>query len=1147
MKFIIIFLFAAGLQVSATGYSQITLSQNNVSLKKIFREIEKQSAYLFLYKDKLLKNTEDVSINVTGASVEEVLDACLKNEPLSYKIVGKIIVIKAKERTDIVKPAITILPEAPLNIINGTVKDDKGNPLAGVSVVIKGSAKGTSTGVNGSFKIDANVGDVLEFTIVGYQKKSVTVGKQTEINVTLELAVSGLSDIVVVGYGTQRRADLTGSVATVDAKQLENRPLPNVGAALTGLSPNLNISLDGLMGGEPGHGYDFSIRGMGSINGKSSPLILVDGVASNINNIDPQDIATVSVLKDAAASAIYGSRAPFGVILITTKKGRRDGSVSVQYNGEMIMGSLLGVPHYENSLIYGTALNQASANAHQPDFFNAAFMERIKGYINGTYPYPYDPANPPTSVFNGRTLGNDNRDYPYIYLKNHKIDSRHNINVSGGNERVQYYVSAGRFDQGGFYNYGYDQYLRYDVLANLEIKATNWLRLGVNTKYTNSKTDYPEGITSVDKNYFFDQSFFVYGPNTPMYNINGTLYNPLLNNLERAGRVKSNPDDLVMTLKGELEPIKGWKTNISYTYNPANVNGTDNPKPVLVEVGNGTIGNIGKPSSQYKSDFSFSRYSLFNVTTGYDKTLGDHKLNALVGYEEEYNFYSSLHSEGVGLITDEVLSLTTTIGNKTTSDRKSDWGTQGVFGRLNYSYRDKYLLGISGRYNGSSKFASNRRWGFFPSASAGYVISNESFWEPLNKYVNFFKIRGSYGSLGNQNVADYLYIPVLNITSEHPNWIIDGVREPMAGIPNIISDNLTWETVRTSNIGLDAEFLNSHLNASLDLFKRETVDMIGPTETLPYILGAGSPPTNNASMRTTGFELSANWHDRLSNGLTYNVGIILGNNKSKILKYKNDKGLINTWYDGKNVGEIWGFISDGLIQEIGEKMPDQSAIDTRWGPGDMKYKDLTGDGKITKGSQTLNDHGDLTVIGNTTPQYEFGITGGAQWKGFDLYLQFHGLLRQQLPFGTATREIFWGLGTSYAVTGIFKGSPALDYWRPANETNILGPNTNAYLPKPYLSNETQKNREYQSRYVLNGAYMRLRFLQLGYTIPQEISKRAFINKLRIFLAGSNLFTITGLPKAMDPVQTPVASVKSNSPGMFYPVGRSYTVGLSITF
>lgn len=1144
MKLTIVLLIGFFLQVTAEGYSQkITLKENNISLQRLFEKIKVQTGYHFFYADEVLANTRRINVNVVDAEIEQVLDAFLKSQRLTYTISERTIIVK-RDNEERVEKTQAPDPLPPVEI-RGRVVNQQGEPLPDVSVVIAGTRVGTTTNTDGRFTItapdDKNI--VLEVSSVGYQTKRVNAGRQTEVNITLEVDVSDLSDVVVVGYGTQKKANLTGAVASISNEVLENKPLPNVGEVLRGVSPNLNIDL-GAYGAEPGAALSFNIRGMGSISGNSAPLILVDGVEMNINNLDPGTIENISVLKDASASAIYGSRAPFGVILITTKKGKKSEGVSVQYNNNLIIGKSLGIPHMENSLIFATVYNQAAINAGSPPQYPDEQMQRIKGFIEGTYKTEFDPANPTTSVFTGRRIGNANYDWPHILFRDYKFDQRHNVTVSGGSDKVQYYVSLGYFDQNGFYGVGYDEYKRYDLLANLSTQTTKWLKFNLSAKYANTHTDYPIGITTVERRYI-GNSLFSFGPIQPRYNPDGSDANPLMRYLESSGRDKTDINDLLVTLGAEIEPIKGWKTNFSYNYNITEMNEGVVSLPVMVALGNGKFGNIGKPNSAYESRFSHSPYKLINVVTSYEKNLGNHYFKVLIGYEQEDRYYTSLYGRKENLISVSVPSISTALGEPTLQDNKYDWATQGVFGRVNYNFKEKYLLEFSARYNGSSRFDPASRWGFFPSASAGYHISKENFWKAIAPYVNQLKIRGSYGSLGNQNVAAYLYIPTVNVNPQTP-WIINNARPPYASTPGIISENLTWETITMTNLGIDAGFLNNRLGLTFDVYNRKTTKMFGPQETLPYTLGTGTPTANNASLSTKGFELILNWNDRIGSNFSYNAQISIGDSRSKILQYRNESGFIDNWYNGKAAGEIWGFVTDGLIQTADEKMPDQTALYPKWGPGDMKYADINGDGKITEGLRTLTDHGDLTVIGNNTPRYNIGLAAGFNWKSLDFNMNWSGSLKQDyLPgFGVNT---FWGLTNTWANSAVFKDAPVLDYWRPADESNILGPNTNAYFPKPYFSNETFKNRAPQSKYVLNAAYLRLRNLQVGYTLSADISRRVYIQKARVFISGGNLVTIKNLPKDVDPEQTIIGEEGYNNNGSFYPMSTTFTIGVNLTF
>lgn len=1150
LTIVIFFLAVAGIMASET-YSQtarLTLQLKDATVREVLSKIEDNSEFFFLYNSKLVDVDRKVSVEVSDQMIDQILTDLFRETDVVYAVVDRQIVLTNKANQS---GFVQIESQQP-GKITGKVTDPSGSPLPGVSVVVKGTTAGTITDAFGNYLLSNVPADAtLQFSFVGMKSQEVKAGNQTVINVILSEELMGLDEVVVVGYGTQKKMNLTGSVASIANRDLENRPLPNVGEVLRGISPNLNINLSGY-GGEPGAVRDWNIRGLGSISGDDAPLILVDGVEMNINNLDPDNIESVSVLKDASASAIYGSRAPFGVVLITTKKGKKGEAMRVQYNNIFTLGSPLGLAHMENSLIFATAINQASSNTGSPPIFSDEHIDRIKGFMDGTYPYEYDPDNPTNNIWAGRRLGNANYDWPYELLNSSKLDQKHSISMSGGSEKTQYYISLGYYDEDGFYSVGYDDYKRYDVLANINSEVTDWLRFGFSAKYANSYTDYPLGITTVERRYFL-RNLYLFGPNTPKYNPNGSVANPMLRSIsDDAGRDKTTRNDFLITFNGELEPIKGWKTNVSYSYNYLASFWESNPKPILVELGTGGFGNIGKPSAAYESNQSHSPYSLFNTVTSYEKILGNHYFKVLAGFEQEEKFYSLQYMRRENLITEEIPSISTGLGAVTADDTKWDWATRGVFGRLNYNFKEKYLMEFSARYNGSSRFAPESRWGFFPSASAGYQISKENFWTPIERYVNTFKIRASYGSLGNQNVDSYLYISSIPVNAETP-WIISNKRPPYATTPSLISQDLTWETITTFNTGVDAGFLNNRLELTFDWFERITSDMFGPQETLPYTLGTGTPRANNAELKTKGFEMILRWKDNISSDFSYNVQISLGDNKSTILKYKNDVGDIDNWYIGKEVGEIWGFTTDRIIQTEAdlETMPDQSAIYSVWRLGDMMYKDITDDGKITTGSGTLSDHGDLSIIANTSPRYNIGISGGFNWKGFDFSMNWTGLLKcDYLPH----REdvTFWGIGEDYSESAILKDSPGIDYWRPADEINMLGPNTDSYFAKPYFSREIFKNRQTQSKYALNAAYLRLKHIQLGYTIPEKLSKKLFLQEARIYVSGANLLTLTKLPGTIDPESSLADRFSSdrysrNNTGAFYPMSRAFSIGLNVTF
>ncbi|SMD13260.1 TonB-dependent receptor [Pedobacter nyackensis] len=1146
------FMIIALMQVSAKGFSQVSLNAKNASLEKIFKSIEKQTDYVFFSKGYDL-NKNKININVSNVSIEAALAICFEGLPLIYKISDKTIMVRKRDEE---KPK-TVGDQIVAVTISGRVVDEKGGPLIGVSIKVKHTKQGTITDSNGAFRL--SVGEenaTLLFSFIGFTAQEVPLNGRVQLNIVMLEDNSKLSEVVVVGYGTQKKINLTAAIDVVSGEQLENRPAPNVALLLQGLSPNLNISLNSF-GGEPGATQSFQIRGVGSISSNARPLILVDGVEANINYLDPQTIESVSVLKDASAGAVYGSRAAFGVVLITTKRGAKNQPVRVEYSNNTSFSAPIYIPGMESSLIYATAFNQAAANAKVAPVFPAEQVERIKGYINGTYKDEYNRANPPVSQWRGRWDGNANYNWTKEYYKKYALHQKHNVNLSGGGEKSQYYVNAGLFDQPGAYSWGDDGYKRYNILANLTTQVNNWMSFNFSTKYARDKTDVPLGVVGLPRTYTWSQ-FTNFWPTMPKYNVDGSIANPIILALEKGGRIVTENHDLWMNIGAELEPIKGWKTNISYKYNYQWGVGSQNPKPVPVPVPNGTIGNIGESVAGYGANTVLGEYNLISAFSSYEKQLAKHYIKGLVGYERDLQYNHILQGSKMNLITEEVPSIRTALGDMKLEEFKSHSATEGIFGRINYNFDEKYLLEFSARYNGSSRFAPDLRWGFFPSFSAGYNVSKENFWNTIEPYVNTLKLRGSYGALGNQNVDNYLYLSTIPIAYRrnadnfaNPGYLINNEVPLYAQIPRIVSDKLTWETITTLNFGVEAGFFKNRLNIVFDWYNRVTSDMIGVTPQVPSVLGTGVPLMNNAKLSTKGFELSLAWQDRISDNFSYNAKFTLGDSKTTILEYLNAVGAISGWHKGKVHGDVWGFTTDRIIQNPGEAMPNQSLYGSTWGPGDIIYKDLDNNGVINKGRETLDDHGDLSIIANTSPRYNFGITAGFKWKNLDFNMFWQGIGRREfLPHSNS--EYFWGIMGSPNSSAIFSGGKMLDYWRPADETNMLGPNTDAYFPKPYFSfTERGKNVQDQSRYVLNAAYLRLKNLQIGYTVPPALLKRLLIQRARFYVSAENLLTFSKLPKMYEPETSVAVSQRDGNGdrdmGEIYPINQMFSLGVNLSF
>ena len=1034
--------------------------------------------------------------------------------------------------------------------VSGRVTDEASEPLPGVSIVIKGTSQGTATDAGGAFSLQVpNENSTMVFSFIGFITQEIVVGSQRTFNVTLNESTRQIDEVVVVGYGTQKKVNLTGSVDVISEKTLSNRPTTTLAQMVEGVSPNLTIGVNN-RAGEPGADRSWNIRGLGTISSgnSSAPLILIDGVESSVHLIDPESVESISILKDAAASAIYGSRAPFGVVLITTKKGKKNQPTRISYSNNFSVAKALNLPDMYDSEIYAEAFNWTQISLGAGQVFSDAQVDRIRRYLAGTFKDEYDVSNPPNSLWRGRWDGNANYNWGQLYYDNNGFTQRHNVNVEGGGENTQYFFSGGYYDQQGLHSWGDDGYKRYNLSSSITSQITSWIRAGVNIKYAKSVTDRPVGLAGSSWDWIHTQ-YFIQFPTAPMYNADGTYSQPLMNGLIGAGRDMVTNNELVLSLSGELEPVKGWKTNVLYSYTFDSGTENQNPKPIYVNIPNGTIGNIGEGVASTKEDMWNNNGYIFNVTTSYERLFGKHYFNVLAGYEQNLRQYRTLYSSKAELLNENIVAIRNAVGAITLDDAISHWATEGYFGRLNYNYEEKYLFEANFRYNGSSRFPKHSRWGFFPSASAGYVISKEDFWEPLQPYVSFLKIRGSYGSLGNCNVSNYLYLDVIPISINY-NRLMDGNTRPMtANRPGITSDNLTWETVTTLNLGLDAYFLNNRLSSTFEWYNRITSDMMGPVQDLPATLGIGAPQENNAKMSTKGYEIVLNWRDRIGSKFSYNVGITFGDNKSTILEYKNDDGRFSTWYNGKVNGEIWGYVTDRIIQNQSDldNMPDQSYLRGSWREGDMIYKDLNGDGKIDQGQSTLDDPGDRKIIGNSSPRYNYGFTLGAQWNGFDFNMFWQGIgKRDYFPNNEDYR--YFGLtpaggGNLGNNSGLFKNGPGLDFWRPADYDYgpRLGPNTDAWFTRGYFTDEGRKNFQVQTRYLLNTSYCRLKNLQLGYTVPQHISRKVYAERVRVYFSGENLLTLTKLVKTYEPESVHLGSNPT------YPIARTLSLGLNVTF
>ncbi|MCG8306799.1 MAG: TonB-dependent receptor [Cytophagales bacterium] len=1141
-------LFFSLLQAAITNAQEVrrvydvhlNLNLENADVLEAFKEIESKTDFHFSFDISDINSDVKINYRRKKISVADVLLKISKEANLKFKQVNNYINVNRHERK--VAPEIEVVIQG-ITITGKVTSNEDGEGLPGVNVLVKGTSRGSVTDIEGNYTLEVpDENSVIVFSSVGFVSEEIAVGNRTVIDLALVPDLTALDEIVVVGYGTQKKAHLTGAVDQVTSDQLENRPVGSVAQAIQGLVPNLSISATNA-GGEPGSSRNWNIRGAGSIDGSDDPYILVDGVPMDIDLVNPDDIESVSVLKDAAASAIYGARGAFGVILITTKNGSKlnQGKVQIDYTGFMAWAQPTRMPQSPNSLVAAAAMNYAAENSGQGVMYSDETLERMRQYQAGTFKDEtiVDPNNERNYLrWNG---GNANNNWMDLYYKEWAPHQKHNLSVGGNTDKSNFYLAGSYFNQGGQLNFGDEHYKRYNLTANLNTEVTNWLDIDLSTKYTRANSSYPVAWAGYNRTVLW-HNFTRNWPSNPLYLPNGELStSSTAHMLEHGGKLDEQKNDLWLNIGTTIEPVKGWVTRLTYNWNHLDNQANTHRKVVYSTLPTGEVvpDVYPPPSNGVLTGFNKTDYHMFNAVSSYEKEINDHRFLVLVGYEEQKKEVGGLSGQKLGLVTDNVPSMSTATGEFLIDDSRNHWSTQGVFSRVNYSFKDKYLFEFNARYDGSSKFNTGTKWGFFPSGSIGYVISEEAFFAPLQNVVSNLKLRASYGSLGNQGKEwefNYQYIEIIPVRT-NLHWIMDGARPVYTGAPGLISTDLTWETVTTLDLGLDALFLDDRLGLTFDWYNRTTSDGHGPAEAVPAVLGTSPPSKNNTTLETKGFEFLVSWQDRLSADFRYDIKLVLGNSKSTITDYNNPTGILNTYRTGQVLGEIWGYTSAGFFQSDNEDWADQSALYSRWTAGDMKYEDINNDGKIDWGDNTVDNPGDQSIIGNSRPQYNYGITGGLQWKGFDLNMFWQGVGKKDVLFGSGV-NVFYGFRGSKWQNSYYVEH--MDYWSP--EGSDFGGGPNAYYPKPYMSGEHTKNTRPQTKYMQNGAYIRLKNLQLGYTIPGELTERIKIQRLRFYFSGENLLTFTKLTKLFDPEATGGAW----GAGKIYPLQRTLSVGVNIS-
>lgn len=1021
-------------------------------------------------------------------------------------------------------------PEMVQERVTGTVTDASG-PVIGATVMQKGTTNGTITDMDGKFSLDGvKKGDVIQITYIGYIMQEITyTGKP--IKVTLVEDSKKLDEVVVVGYATVKKANLTGAVSAVDSKVLEDRPIINLGQGLQGTIPNLNITTSG----QPGKGSTYNVRGETSING-GNPLVLVDGVEMDPNLINPQDVASVSVLKDAASASIYGARAAYGVILITTKTGKKNMPTQVSLDASISFNSPTTRPSYMNSMEYANWMNAANNLTNGRDLFSADEMEHITAYFN-------DPANN-SPVFvttdpNSWQYGNcqagkyaycGNTDWmKEMYKKSYPLQ-QYNVNISGGSDKATYYTSVGYTDQGSLLRHGDEGFRKFNMVNNINYDINNWLNISMKTSYIRTE------LSGIVQDGVHGEAWIGNDtqPLMPVKHPDGNWagqgnYTNFAAVLDEMGSRKTTKNDFWNTLALKLTPLKGMTINMDYTFNyyaEHNKNHIKSFNEYGVDGNFLQVFQYSKPNSVYEGQNN-DTYNAFNFFGDYERTFGKHYFKVMAGYNQETKHTRSFYAQREKLISNDLPSMGSATGDKYVGNSDDSWATRSGFFRVNYTYADRYLLELNGRYDLSSKFPKNDRAVFNPSFSVGWKLSEESWFKnPTNGFFDELKIRGSYGSLANQALDNGWHSYLSTYGTGTMSYIMGGVQNQYVSPGGLVSTSITWEKVTQWDLGLDFAILNNRLQGTFDYYQRSTTGMLGAGKVLPGVLGTSEPEENAADMVTRGWELSLSWNDRLDNGFHYSASFNLSDTQAEITKFDNPtKSLSSSYYEGQILGDIWGYEST-LFQSQAEidAAPDQSQLDggIKKVPGDIKFINQNGDNVINNGENTVDNPGDMKIIGNNKARFRYGFNISADWKGVDFGIFFQGVGKRDLMLPATFK---WQYGSQWQVPV----AAAQDYWREDN--------TSAYYPVARFNGGSALGQN-QTRYLLNAAYLRLKSVSVGYTIPQTLTQQWGIQKCRIYFSGENLLTFKHTPEGFDP--------ELDNPYK-YPQQKSLSVGINVTF
>lgn len=1112
MKLLFVFCFCTvGFLCANESYAQrtiINLKANNLTVKEVLFQIESQSEFSFFYNDSHVDVNRRVSILIEHSNIFTILNELFKNTSVKYVVNNKKIILSTEiPDTPSVKQVVRI---------KGKVTDMYGDPVIGATVMENGTKNGVITDVDGCFTLDiASPNATLTVSYVGYMSQTVKAQDGKTLSIILKEDAKTLDEVVVVGFGTQKKVNLTGSVASVNSDVLAARPIHNAVTGLQGSLPGVSITNTTSRPGD--NNTSIRIRGIGTLN-NSNPLILIDGVEGNINTLNPSDIESVSVMKDAASSAIYGSRAANGVILVTTKEANKDMTPTITYSGFFALQTPTALPEMCDAVEYLTLLKEATANVSKPWGYT---QEDVDAVINRT-------------DLNNRA----NVNWVDELYRSTAPQHGHNVSLNGGSKSLGYYLSYGNLSTSGlFVGNGY-----HASRDNLRVKVTTTMldrvKIDANLGYTEVDNWTPASSDSSSDGLFYKA--LRSSPLTPVrftdggWGYGGSSGNPIAI-IYDGGFINYKSRETNLSLGGEVEILKGFTAKIQYATRLKDVLRKQQSNKIqhYIPDTDTPLASSSNTSSISQRDVS-ERYQNILVQGDYERTFGKHTVHLLAGFSQEWNENQTMNASRQDLVSDDLHVLNAGTEKFNNDGTGEEWALRSGFGRINYNFDDRYLFEANLRYDLSSRFHPDHRGGYFPSVSAAWRISEEAFMGRTRSWLDNLKFRLSYGTLGNQYTSSlYPYMATIeSTTSIMPigGSITSAMRQNSAS-----NRHITWEIIKMTNLGLDMGLFNNKLNMSFDYFIKDTDDILLRVE-LPGVLGVTEPYQNAGKVRNKGWELALSWKDKIGKNFTYGVDFNLSDVKNEVVSMGNtaeDFSGNQIRAVGYPIDAFWGYQADGLYTvddfdydvNTGKYTPKKSTpvieeLRTKVQPGDIKYRDLDGDGKIT----TKDDR---TYIGSAIPRYTYSIGVNAAWKGVDLKVFLQGVGKCDGYIGGMGRHAFTELAN-------YPQKVHLDRWTWDNQ--------DSHATYPRFTYDETYNKRFSSFWIEDASYLRVKNIQLGYTFPaQKINflSKLRINNLRVYFSGENLWTLTDFFSSYDP-ESPI------SDGGYYPITASYSFGLSIT-